>query len=119
MLLETAPLSILELRDNLQADQLRVDRDQLQIDRPRSRRRPVFAATGTEGSTHRKTVVPISCPSDSGSVRFDAETETQGISAAFTPKAPNSLETKGFARDLINTGEATRTPDLRIMRPPL
>jgi hypothetical protein len=31
----------------------------------------------------------------------------------------NMLEIKAIERSVLNTGEATRTPDLRIMRPPL
>jgi hypothetical protein len=34
-----------------------------------------------------------------------------------TPVCPDTLDNKAFLRELKITGEATRTPDLRIMRP--
>ena len=52
-------------------------------------------------------------------MRFDAEAAGQGGETDLTPVCPDSLKNKAFPRDELNTGEATRTPDLRIMRPPL
>jgi hypothetical protein len=50
-------------------------------------------------------------------MRFDAELASRAGEFGLTPVCPNTLENKAFPRDVVNTGEATRTPDLRFMRP--
>jgi hypothetical protein len=61
-----------------------------------------------------------------GSVRMQADTGAMAGSRTNSTKKRSTLEKKGFGarqRTLADTvgitGEATRTPDLRIMRPPL
>jgi hypothetical protein len=87
--------------------------------RPNAPDTEAIAATGTDGPSPRKKVVPILCPSERGSVRFDAELWGQGGETELTPVCSDSLGKQEFEGSVVITGDGTRTHDLRIMRPPL
>jgi hypothetical protein len=82
--------------------------------------------TGAEGDRIKDDLSHHFPTTQPGSVRKHADTGAMAGSHVDSSKMRPTLEKKGFggrqrrlADTVGNTGEATRTPDLRIMRPPL
>ncbi len=78
-----------------------------------------LAATGTENATHKTPLAPYLRPGRVGTERFEAVTGDFANLVPLSPKCSNLLIDQGFEGNLMNTGDGTRTHDLRIMRPPL
>jgi integrase len=85
-----------------------------------------MAATGTEGATDKQTLAPYLLHSGDLSGLLESRSGVIDGSDVQGSAERNLLKTKEFGSSSLlvssqdgNTGEATRTPDLRIMRPPL
>ena len=85
-----------------------------------------MAATGTEGATDKQTLAPYLLHSGDLSGLLESRSGVTEGPEAQSSAEHNLLKGKGFDSSSLlvsspdsNTGEATRTPDLRIMRPPL
>ncbi len=96
--------------------------------KPEGDKPEALAATGTEGRGEpiNKRFAPFLPLGDENSGRFESVQDVIGDSNDASCMMGSSRENKplgGPSRSgspiVVNTGEATRTPDLRIMRPPL
>ena len=90
-------------------------------DRPESQ-----AATGTDGATDKQTLAPSLLHFGTAESRHQSSPVVMTgpeVQASMDRKSlkPGDFVTEGHRESpsVVSTGEATRTPDLRIMRPPL
>jgi integrase len=90
-------------------------------DRPAS-----LAATGTDGATDKQSLAPSLLHFETAEGRHESPSVVMTGSEVQASMDRKSLKTGDFTTEgrhesssVVSTGEATRTPDLRIMRPPL